>query len=193
MREKNKNYTIINGVRYAISNTEALFDIDIRPQHYYQSGELNRAIKLLYKAIKDITPKVIGDLLIEGKKAYKEHYAKILAEKKAKVDRSKEFLAHAIKLTHAQKISGGYKVIGKSGTIYTINQETLAVYKNGAKEYLCIVDVGDYSLDTDEDALRNDRIAKRLLALHKDTVVAKEIYDNGDHMDKHWIGINQEG
>jgi hypothetical protein len=192
LREKNKNYTIINDVRYAISNTEALFDIDIKPQNYYSHSELNRAIKLLYKAIKDITPKVIGELLIDGKTAHKKHYAQIAAEKKAKVKLSTEFLAHAVKITKAKKIAKGYSVVGLSGTIYTINSDTLAVYKNNGKDYLCIVDVGDYTLDIDADALKNDRVAKRLLALHKDTVVANEIYSKGDRMDQHWRTIQED-
>lgn len=189
-REKNKNYTIINDVKYPISNTEALFDIDEKPKNYYQHGELNRSIKLLYKAIRGITPKVIGELLADGKKAYKKHYVKIQAEKIAKIKRSKEFLAHAIKLTKAVKVKGGYKVKGLSGAVYTINSESLAVY-NGSK-YLCIVDMGDYELDIDQDALRNDRIAKRMLALSKDAVVAKEIYERGDHVDNYWTEVKDE-
>jgi len=191
LRDKNKNYTIINEVKYPVQNTEALFHIDEKPENYYRDGELNRAIKLLYKGIKGITPKAIGEMLTDGEKLYKEHYAKIEAEHEAKISKSKEFLAHAIKLSKATKIKNGYKVKGVSGTVYTINADTLAVYKG--KDYLCIVDVGDYGLDMEADALKNDRIAKRLLALSKDTVVANEIYSRGDKMDQHWIELEQEG
>jgi len=190
LRDKNKNYTIINGIQYPIQNTEALFHIDEKPENYYRDGELNRAIKLLYKGIKGITPKAIGEMLENGEQLFKEHYAKILADKKAKIDRSKEFLAHAVKLSKATKIKGGYKVKGLSGTVYTINADTLAVYKG--TEYLCIVDMGDYELDTEPEALKNDRIAKRLLALSKDTVVAREIYKRGDHRDQHWLNLEEE-
>ena len=82
---------------------------------------------------------------------------------------------------------------GVSGTLYFVDEDNLGVWtiKDGQQDtHLCIVD-DDYSWDEDDEALQNDRIAKRLLMLAKDKKVAREIYDKGDKVDTHWLEIQE--
>ena len=54
---------------------------------------------------------------------------------------------------------------------------------------LCIVDDNNYRRKEWEI---NDGIGQRLLMLSKDKQLAKEIYTNGDRIDKHWLKIMEE-
>ena len=190
-RKKGRNYVLITSKEYKVKDTKALFDleknIDSCRVGYSGGGYLQRTIRLLYKAIDGITPKEIGDLIKSGRKEYRKLVAKIEEEKRKRLERSKEFVAHAVRITKAKRVHKGYFVNGISGTTYFVgNDLEVWTIKNGKQHtYLCIIDIG-----TDrDDAGRNDAIAKRLLALSKDKVVAKEIYDKGDKMDKWWREI----
>ena len=85
----------------------------------------------------------------------------------------------------------GYFVNGLSGTTYFIgdNSEVWTIKNGKQDQYLCIIDIDS---NRNDEAGENDCIAKRILALSKDKVVAKEIYENGDRMDKHWLEIQEE-
>lgn len=190
-RQKGRNYVLINKQEYKVKDTNALFDLgkEIDSCRIGQSGGgyLQRSIKLLYKAIADISPKEIGELIRNGKREYWKLMRKREKERQEKLARSKKFIEHAVKITGAERTNGGYLVEGLSKTIYFVSDD-LQVYttKNGKQDqYLCIIDI-----DTeDDDAGKNDAIAKRLLMLSKDKKVAHEIFSRGDHMDKHWLEI----
>ncbi|MEK6868726.1 MAG: hypothetical protein AABX74_00725, partial [Nanoarchaeota archaeon] len=191
-RRKGKNYVKINSKEYSVKDTNALFDlsrqIDSSRIGYSGGGYLQRTIRLIYKAIAGITPKEIGDLIRNGRKEYKKLMLRQKKEARARTKKSLEFLAHAVKLTKAEKVHKGYFVKGLSGTTYFIGKD-LEVWtiKNGKQsKYLCIIDSGSRD---DDEAGKNDCIAKRLLMLSKDKVIAKEVYYEGDRMDKHWLEI----
>ncbi|NJD75747.1 MAG: hypothetical protein FIB08_01440 [Candidatus Methanoperedens sp.] len=179
-REKNKNFTTINGVNYQIQDLNAFFDIgkDINSARigYGGGGYLQRTIKLLYRSIKGITPKEIGEIIKNGEQEYTKLQEKIRKENAARLKKANGFLAEAVRLSKAKKIKNGFTIIGKSGKPYTINSETLAVYdvaKGSPGRYVCIVDMGT-SLDTDWG--RKDALAKRLLMLAHDLKVADEVH-----------------
>lgn len=193
-RRKGKNYVVIQKREYKVKNTQALFDLGKESNRYYgEQGKLQRTIKLLYRGIGGITPEVVGRIISQGKREYAKMEARIKAEEEAKVKNSKEFLDNAIRLTNAQGVDGGYIVKGLSGTVYFVDKEDSGVWtvrEKGRKlvndKYLCMIDEG-----TDKSTKwgRNDAIAKRLLALSKDSVVASEIYQRGDRMDSWWQDI----
>lgn len=192
-RRKGKNYVKINSKEYGVKDTNALFDlkkeIDSSRLGYSGGGYLQRAIRLIYKAVAGITPKEIGDLIRNGKKEYGKLMLKQKREAKVRIKKSLEFLAHAVKLTKAEKVHKGYFVKGLSGTTYFVgNDLEVWTIKDGKQDkYLCIIDSGSRE---EEEAGKNDCVAKRLLMLSKDKVVAKEIYNEGDHQDKHWLEIS---
>ena len=192
-RKDGKNYVSIEGVDFKVKNTQALMDLG-KEVDCRTTGFLQRTIKLLYQSITGITHKEIGDLIKNGKAEYRKATARQKAEQKSKIDKSKKFIEHAINLTKAKKVKGGYLVRGLSKIIYFVNTElkvwTTKKTKNGKiqpDKYLCIVD-DDY-INYEDEARTNDRIAKRLLMLSKDKVTAREIWENGDKMDTHWKEI----
>jgi hypothetical protein len=179
-REKNKNFTTISGVDYQIQDLNALFDIgkDINSARigYGGGGYLQRTIKLLYRAIKGITPKEIGEVIKNGEQEYTKLQENIRKENAVKLKKANGFLAEAVRLSKAKKLKDGFLVIGKSGKPYTVNSDTLAVYdveKGKPGRYVCIVDMGT---STDTDWGRKDALAKRLLMLAHDLKVADEIH-----------------
>ena len=180
-REKSKNYLILDKKKLQIKDMNKLFNLqgDTSHANYNKYPGVQRPIKFLFDSVNDITPKDIGDLIKTGKKRFIQ-----------KVKKSKEFIEHAVKLTGATKVSDGYIVKGMSGKEYWVgNDLNVYTWKNGKKDdYLCIIDV-----DSERDiAGKNDCIAKRLLALSKDKVVANEIYTKGDHVDGYWKEIMEE-
>jgi hypothetical protein len=191
VRKDNKNYAQIDGQEYRIRDTTALLDLgkDIE-RHRLQGGYLQRTIKLLYRAIEGITHKEIGELIRNGKTEHEKMMTRIKQEQEAKLKRSEEFLAHAVKLTHATRVKNGYFVKGLNCITYYVGDD-LGVWtiKGGKQEkYLCIIDINS---EREDKAGKNDCIAKRLLALSKDRVVAKEIYEQGDKMDSWWNEIQE--
>ncbi|MBZ0175598.1 MAG: hypothetical protein OI860_00685 (plasmid) [Candidatus Methanoperedens sp.] len=179
-REKNKNFTTINGTDYQIQDLNAFFDLgkDINSARigYGGGGYLQRTIRLLYKAIKGISPKEIGEIIKNGEQEYARLQERRRLENAEKLKKANGFLAEAVRLSKAEKLKDGYLVVGKSGKPYTVNSNTLAVYdmENGGKgRYCCIVDMGT---STDEEWGRKDALAKRLLMLAHDLKVADEIH-----------------
>lgn len=195
-RKDNKNYATILGKDFQIQDVNALIDltkeISSNRFNYSGGGYLQRTIRLIYKAINGISAKEIGDLIAQGRKEYRIMAARKKKEAEARIKRSQEFIANAVKLTKATKVDGGYFVKGITNTIYFVDEDSLEVYivKDGKKDkHLCIVD-NDYSWELrDDEALKNDRVAKRLLMLSKDKKVAREIYENGDGVDTWWKDI----
>ena len=120
---------------------------------------------------------------------------RIRKENSLKLNKSKEFIENAIRLSNAKKSKGGYLVKGQSKTTYFVDEDSLDVWtveKGKQKQHLCIVDT-DYNWnDSSNVALTNDRVAKRLLMLSKDKKVADEIYEKGDKMDSHWKNISDK-
>jgi len=92
--------------------------------------------------------------------------------KKAALERSKQFLATAVKITGAEKISfmdkAAYKVKG-SLREYAVVIETAKVYDYETKQYRCIVNSQHYA------GTGYDDIAARLLALKNDSMMQHEI------------------
>ncbi|MGB8216275.1 MAG: hypothetical protein WCE94_03145 [Candidatus Methanoperedens sp.] len=179
-REKNKNFATINGIEYQIQDLNAVFDIgkDINSARigYGGGGYLQRTIKLLYRAIKGITPKEIGEIIKNGEQEYTRLQERIRKENAEKLKKANGFLVEAVRLSKAKKLKDGFLVIGKSGKPYTVNNDTLAVYdveQGKPGRYVCIVDMGT---KTDEEWGRKDALAKRLLMLAHDLKVADEIH-----------------
>ncbi len=179
-REKGKNYTTINGVDYRIQNLQAFFDIgkEINSSRigYSGGGYLQRTIKMLYKAIKGITPKDIGDLIRNGEKEYAKLQAHVRKENAKKSKKADEFVKHAAKVSKAKQLKDGFLVHGVSGKAYTVNAKTLAVYEilPGEKQrYVCIVDM---QTPTNSEWGRKDALAKRLLMLSHDLKVADQVH-----------------
>lgn len=181
-REDKKYWTTILGKRYRIKDINTLLklgdDIDSSRIGMSGGGYLQRIIRILYKSVENITPKEIGDIINDGERQYLIVEAKRLKELKAKVDRSKEFIKNAVKITKAVRKEKGYIVKGISGMNYYVDDEckVYSINKETGKtdKYICIVDE-DSNWDNEEWQI-NDRIAKRLLMLSKDLKVADEVH-----------------
>ena len=106
----------------------------------------------------------MGDLIKQGKAQYEN-----------RLKNSKEFIENALRITSGRKVSNGYVVKGLSGREYHVSFDNKVhrYEKDRCTQYICIVDVDS---DLTDAAGINDCIAKRLLFLHKDTKMAKEVY-----------------
>lgn len=178
VREKNKYYALIKGKRFKVKNINALLDLGKDISGYLRDGHLQRTIKLLYRALAEITPKEIGELIQDGKVEYEKLVKRKKEEQKECIARSKEFLANAIKITNAKENKDGWIVKGISERNYFVDKEGKVWEVKDDKtqgRYICIVD--DYNDDeADGEAGLNDMIAKRLLYLSKDKKLANEIH-----------------
>jgi len=192
---KNKVFTHIRNRKYRITKTTSLLKITKSISSsctYYSGGNLERTINLLSEAIQDITPKEISFIIKDGITYAKKNLKEKKVIERKRIERSKEFIEHAIQLTKAKKVNGGYFVKGVSNKLYFIDSVNLQVWtiKKGAKDkYLCIVDSEVRNNDGTYKAQMNDRIAKRILMLSKDMVTAREIYENGDRVDDYWLSL----
>lgn len=194
IRKDEKNYVIINSKEYGVKNVTALFRLAENRFSYHYEGHMQKTIKQLYKSISKITPDDISLLIDNGRKEYGKMMRKIRKEEKEKLERSKEFVEHAVRITKADKVSGGYLVTGINKTVYFVS-DSLEVWTTKKKgdtyqndNFICIVDIGT----GDSKWEKQDALAKRLLMLSKDKVVAREIFERGDHMDKHWLEIQEK-
>jgi len=194
-RRDGKNYVRILGREYKVKDTQALLDLGREVDGWRtRNGKLQRTIRLLYKAIDGITPSLIGEIIKQGQKEYLKMVRRVEREKRKKIKRSLEFLNHAVRLSGARKVKGGYLVKGSSGNIYFVDKglKVWTVRKDGGRyvpdKYLCIVD-GTWNDEETELWSMNDRLARRLLALAKDSKVAGEIYLRGDRVDSWWRDI----
>ena len=179
----NRVFVSIHNSDYQVQDINALFSLQKRPDtsRIQESSLLNRTIKLLYRGIKGITPKEIGEIISTAQIEYNERLRK-----------SEDFLAKALTLAKARSVKGGWVVQGESQTEYLVETD-LGVHKlkNGEKDtYLCIMDTETYG--EEDEAQRNDRIAKRLLGLRHDLTIAKDIWNLGDKVDKWWRDIQEK-
>lgn len=207
VREKDKNYVIVNNEKYSIRNISSFLKLDAnnrKSDWRYDGSGLQRVINQLTKSIKDIPAKNIGLLITDGSKRYKKYVVEKQKVQREKLARSKEFIAHAVKVTKAKMIKNGYLVKGISGTVYSLNKDSLSVYildNNGKPgKHLCIVDSYETRerVSEEEEKLydewrRNDKVAQRLLMLSQDVKVAREVYEKGDRMDKWWKELMEAG
>jgi len=193
-RHDNRNWVMINKKEFVVKNLKSFLNLQTLMNYdYYPYGDnLDKAVKTLYKALSKVSSYDIAQLISDGIKQYKK--AQRLHRKKLKEMevKSKEFLAHAVKLTKAIKVRGGYFVKGTSQATYFVNEVDCTVWtiRNGKQDqYLCIADIGEIA---EGRAGINDRIAQRLLCLSEDKKVANEIFSRGDKMDKHWLSLEAE-
>lgn len=195
--DENKKMVITIGKnKYHVKNKASLINLTKGEYNYRYQSSIQSMVSQLFKAISKIKETDVALLLKEGVKRYTKSVAEQRRIDKEKTDKSKEFVAHAVKISKAEKVRGGYLVRGKSKTMYFVEDE-LRVYtcKPGKKtewindQYLCLIDVGS---DTNTAWGKNDAIAKRLLMLKEDLVLASDIYYKGDQMDKHWLDLMRE-
>jgi len=182
IKKDNKVYVSFYEKEYKVQDINALFDLQKEVDKYRIGNEtlLGRAIKLLYRGIKDISPKEIGELIVISKKEHNE-----------RIERSRKFLENAIRLANAERVKDGWLVKGESGQEYLVGKDT-SVYKvkDGEKDtYLCIMDTATYG---ESEAQENDRIAKRILGMRYDITVAKDLWELGDRVDKWWRDIQNK-
>lgn len=177
-RVNGKNYTTIGGIDHKIQDIDAFFSIGKSIDYgrvYSQGGYLQRAIKLLYRAIEGVTPKDLGDLIREAGKEYKRVQALIHEKDAEKLVKANAFVKHAVEVCKAKKLKDGFLVRGLSGKVYTVNEKTLAVYEqlgDKVQRYVCIVDM---NTPRESEWGRKDALAKRLFLLSHDLTVAREI------------------
>ncbi len=172
-RMKGKNYTTIGRDDHRIKDLNALLDLgkDINECRIGFTGYLQRTIKLLYRSVDGITPKIIGELIANGQKEYEKLQARVKLDNAEKSRKADEFVKRAVLISKAKKIKDGFLVKGLSGKAYTVNQDTLAVYDKD--RYVCIVDMGT---DRNTDWGKKDALAKRLLMLSQDLKVANDVH-----------------
>ncbi len=188
MRENDKNYLKIGKEKLRIKDWNSLLTAAKKTEKYdsrYEDG-LERAIHFIKLGVPEITPEQVMTLIKEGRTKAKElkRIAEEIKKKQEKenlkkLERSKIFLAKAIELTNAEKITEGFLVKGASNVLYFIRSSDANVWttkevcgKIKPDNHLCIVDdhygKGEY--------LINDKVANRLLMLHKDLKTASDVY-----------------
>lgn len=191
--ENGKKKVIIGKTKRRVKSIDFLFQLqNMKSMMYGSSNELDRMIALLYKGIDGLEAVEVQELITQGSKEYVRVNRERLRVEKAKIKKSKEFVANAVRLTNAEKVKDGWVVIGTSGTKYHVGNDnsTHILHDNNTEAtYLCILDVGS---DTSTVWGVNDCVAKRILALRHDKKVAEDIWKNGDHMDKHWLKLMSE-
>lgn len=188
--ENNKLYIKIRDKFLRVTDRNSLILLTETIEHK-KDEYVNRSIKLLFKAVSEITPKDISILIRDGVKIYKRQKAKEEKENKIKLENSLRFIENAVRLSKAVKTEQGYLVTGTSGTVYLVkdNLQVRIMKENKEYKYLCILDIGTENTEWG----KNDAIAKRLLALSKDESVARDIYNNGDKMDSWWLNLRMAG
>lgn len=191
VREKDKNYVVVKGRKFCIKNIQSFNNLNVldsRSSWHYEGSQLQKVVVQLHKAVHNLTAEDISTLISEGISNYRKVVAEQRRIEKEKTARSEEFLAHAARITKATLKDKCYFVKGLSGTEYSVNPETLQTWKGTgeAKEYLCIL---DEKSDNGTAWGKKDITAKRLLMLSQDLKVARQVYDDGDHNDKHWLEI----
>lgn len=158
-RVGNKNYLAFNNKQ--IRDIDAFFDLKEMPSDPSRWNHVERFIKLIMRAVPEITPQEVGFLIKDSIAKYSE-----------KVEKSKLFIQKAVQLTNAREVNEGWIVKGISGVEYKVTRDLKVWALKGDEEsYVCIVDIG-----SEEDiAGINDCIAKRLLCLSKDKMMVDEI------------------
>ncbi len=185
-RMKGKNYTTVGRQDYRIKDMNAFLDLSRNINECrvgYTGGYLQRTIKVLYKSVDGITPKIIGELISNGKREYRKLQVRIKIENADKSRKADGFVAQAVKISKARRIKNGFLVKGISGKAYTVNQDTLAVYDG--ERYVCIVDMGT---DRSTEWGKKDALAKRLLMLSQDMKVAGDIHTLNLNSVGDWMG-----
>jgi len=170
-------WLVHDGKDYSISRSDAFFKLNECREHYRRKGSaIDEFCKRMHTAVPSFPHSEIGKLIEECDRRYL-----------ARTKKSEEFLADAVRLTKATHDKNAYYVIGESGTKYEV-QPSLQVYRfvGEQRENVCLRDMGGSLSD---EAAVNDRIAARLLALHKDAQLAGEIYARGDHVQDFWKEI----
>ncbi len=196
-REGNNNFVVLKDKKLKIKNILSFLSLeDCNYVHRYFDGDyIKNALNQLSKAISKITTDDMVTIIKEGMKNLEEKIRKRKEELKQSTDKSEKFLAHAIRLTRAIAVQGGYIVKGLSSMHYFIDKENAQTYttKNKKKDkYLCLVDISKQSEEAEGQAGINDQIARRILMLSKDEKVAGEIYKRGDGQDKWWLEISNK-
>lgn len=166
-REGNKNYVVINNKTFQIKDFDRLYKLKNQTTEEWRMriDPIQRLIESLTKSVKDITPKDIGDLILTGKKQFAN-----------RIKKSREFIEHAVKITNSVPNKDGWIVKGVSGKEYHVSKDLkVHHWNNKLGNYICIVD----DEPSEDEAEKNDCIAKRILALSKDKFVAKEIHTLG--------------
>ena len=190
--EDNKMVITVGKNQYFVKNKKSLLKLSSGYYNPYYKNSMNMMVAQLFKAIK-VDESDVAILLKDGVNRYREAVAKQKKIDREKIGRSKEFIANAVKISKAERVKGGYLVRGSTKKMYFV-EAGLKVYtcKRGKKakwindKYLCLIDVGS---DTDTKWGKNDALAKRLLMLKEDLVLASDIYNKGDKMDKHWLDL----
>lgn len=151
-------------------------------------GRLQRFVRILFRMLEGLKPDDLNDFLDKASKDAIKLKKKIQRRLKAKINKSLLFIKKCVETTNAKKVKNGYLVKGESGYLYLVTN-TMDVYLNqneGKLKHMCIVDDNNYRGEKWEI---NDGIGQRLLMLSHDKQLAKDIYENGDRLDKHWLQI----
>lgn len=194
IREGQNYYVNLGDKKFRIKRLSPIYTLDGYYANKYNGDNADRIFDLLFQALEDVSANDIVNLMTNGVKAFEERekekarLEEIKYKENARKEKvSLEFIENAVKITHAEKREGGWIVTGTSGTQYwvTNQNQVYLVEDDVATKYLCLVD-----MDSNETKWqKNDAIAKRILALSKDMSVAKEIWEQGDKMDKHWLNL----
>ncbi len=179
-RSEGKTYVSINGNDHKVRDINALFSLKADTTNYHSNNSLlQRAIKLMFRGITDLNPSDVAEIIKNAQIEYSN-----------RIKRSVEFVENAVRLSSAKKISGGWVVTGDSGTEYFVGKNLeVNTLKNGEKhQYLCLLDTDE--IDREDEAQVNDAIAKRILALRHDKTTAKDIWEQGDKVDKLWRNLS---
>jgi len=187
-------YLNINGwkkvtARKYIADLEKSIEIYSAKLGTYE-GRLQRFVRILFKAVKGLDPDDLNDFLKKAKRDAVKLKRKLNKERKAKIDNSLIFIKKCVEATKAERVKKGYLIKGDSGCTYFVDDDMrVSLVKEDKLYSLCIVDDNNYRRQEWEI---NDGVGQRLLMLSKDKQLAKEIYTNGDRIDKHWLKIMEE-
>jgi hypothetical protein len=145
--------------------------------HIWAAKELTKALiefttfPVKFKNMEDGT-EVEKDVVMISKEDVTKLLRVVEEQNKAKIERSKQFLSTAVKLTGAEEIEflgeKAYKVKGNLRE-YAVVIKTAKVYDYETKQYRCIVNDRHYK------GAGYDDVASRLLALKNDSVMQDQI------------------
>ena len=166
VRRKNKNFIVLDGKDYPVSNTNRLIRLE-------RVAEISEVINILLNPdiVKLNGPNDIRDVIRKGEAAY--HDA-IERSEKLLEDTEKLFNLEKTEVELDERYVSGYVIRGQVRTYFLAvsldyDNSYCRVYSYPDMQYLCVVDKGV------DQSINIDKIVQRIYALHNDSLVAEEV------------------
>lgn len=162
-RDKNKNYLLVKGNKYNISDTNRLFNLANKPTLLHIVNEL-----ISGKSVNGVTANMIKDIIQEAKQNYQDD----LDRMNSMLERTEKMfnlsVTNNVSLENGININKAYIVKGqiREYCVDAENENKVFSYPEG--RYICMVDKNNVTHGV-------DRLINRLFALNNDKLISEEV------------------